>query len=186
MLGTRRLFRPLGLAIVAALFVAAALSSGSLSALHADPLQGTWETSAVPVRTLRATLVRSGYSAAQITSFLKFFGMKNAWRNRLVFYHEGSAPFMAMSGWDPTKRSGPAEPDHGPYRLLSNHRFVARGVDPPTDQTRQLFSYSVTPKSLNLRFVSLKEPYPQFSKVDLFRDTMLMRIVAAFPYHRVS
>ena len=91
-----------------------------------------------------------------------------------------------MSGWDPTKRLGPAEPDHCPYTLLPNHRFVARGVDPPTDQARQLFAYAVTPKSLKLRFVSLKEPYPQFSKVDLVRDTMLMRIVAAFPYHRVS
>ena len=79
------LCRPLWFAIVAALFVAAALSSGSQSALHADPLQGTWETSSVPVRTLRATLVRSGYSAAQITSFLKFFGMKNAWRTGCSF-----------------------------------------------------------------------------------------------------
>jgi hypothetical protein len=139
----------------------------------------------VSTRTIRQVLVSSGSTDAQVASFFKFFGMRKAWRNR-VFYREGGVRFLAMSGWDPTARSGPAEPDHGPYTLLSNHRFVARGVDPPTDRVRMLFSYSVTGNRLALRFITLKEPYPAFSRVDVARDTMLMRIVAAVPYRRAG
>jgi hypothetical protein len=166
--------------------VLAAPTAGSTTAVGADPLQGTWETSSVPLSKLRGVLVGSGSSAAQVTSFFKFFGMKNAWRNRLYFYREGGIPFLALSGWDPTRRSGPSDPDHGPYRLLSGHRFVARGVDPPTDRVRELFGYSVTRDRLKLRFISLKEPYPAFSRQDIVRDTMLMRIVAAVPYLRAG
>jgi hypothetical protein len=175
-------------AIVAAalVFFGALSTSGSTAGVRADPLQGTWETAAVSIRDIREVLVKSGSSDAQVTSFFTFFRMKRAWRNRLVFYREGTVRFLAMSGWDPTTRPGPAEPDHGPYVLLSGHRFVARGVDPPSDQARELFSYSVTPSRLTLRFISLKEPYPQFSRADLVRDTMLMRLVAAFPYRRVG
>jgi hypothetical protein len=112
--------------------------------------------------------------------------MKKAWRNRLLFYKENGVPYLAMSGWDPTRRPGPGDPDHGPYKLLSNHRFVARGVDPPTDRVRETFSYAVTPKRLTLRFVSLKEPRPEFSEVDIVRDTMLMRVIAVAPYVRTG
>lgn len=172
--------------LVVGLIVAVAPISASTKAVRAEPLEGTWETGSVPIAKLRAVLIATGSSTAQVTSFFRFFRMRNAWRNRLVFYREGGARFLAMSGWDPTKRSGPDDPDHGPYNLLPRQRFVARGVDPPTDRTRMLFSYTVTPQRLKLRFLSLKEPYPEFSKLDLARDTMLMRILAAFPYRRVG
>jgi hypothetical protein len=172
------------IATAAAVFVQS--TAASRSAARADPLAGTWETKSMSTRALRQVLVGSGSTDAQVTSFFKFFGMRKAWRNRLVFYRENGVRFLAMSGWDPTVRPGPAEPDHGPYTLLSNHRFVARGVDPPTDRARMLFSYSVTGNRLALRFISLKEPYPAFSRVDITRDTMLMRIVAAFAYARAG
>jgi len=173
-------------AAIASAAVFAQSAAGSRSAVRADPLQGTWETKSVSTRALRQVLVSSGSTDAQVASFFKFFGMRKAWRNRLVFYRESGVRFLAMSGWDPTAHPGPAGPDHGPYTLLSNHRFVARGVDPPTDRLRMLFSYSVTGDRLALRFISLKEPYPAFSRVDIARDTMLMRIVAAVPYRRAG
>jgi hypothetical protein len=171
---------------VAGILIVTPSTSGSTAAARVDPLQGSWETSSVPVRQMHDVLVRAGSSEAEVKSFFKFFGMRNAWRNRLVFYRESNVPFLAMSGWDPTRHSGPADADHGPYKLLSGRRFVARGVDPPTDRVRELFSYAATTERLKLRFISLKEPYPQFSREDLVRDTMLMRIVAAFPYRRTG
>jgi len=173
-------------AAIATAAVVVQSTAGSLSAVRTDPLQGTWETKSVSTRAMRQVLVSSGSTDAQVASFFKFFGMRKAWRNRLVFYRESGVRFLAMSGWDPTVRQGPAEPDHGPYTLLSNHRFVARGLDPPTDRVRMLFSYSVTGDRLALRFISLKEPYPAFSRVDIARDTMLTRIVAAVPYGRAG
>lgn len=150
----------------------------------ADPLVGTWDTGPIPVQKLRAALRSAGYSSAKITRMFHDFGIAKAQESRLVFYRQGGAPFRLGQGWDPSKQSRPSGGDHGPYKLLPNHRFVVSGVDPPTDKNRAVFSYSVTGKILRLRLVSLTEP--AFSAADIAFDRMAIRSQVAFPFRKIS
>jgi hypothetical protein len=150
----------------------------------ADPLVGTWDTGPVPVRKLRAALLATGYSSAKITKMFQDFGIAKAQESRLVFYRQGGAPFRLGQSWDPSKQSRPSSGDHGPYKLLPNHRFVVSGVDPPTDRNRAVFSYAVIGKILRLRLISLKEP--AFSAAELAFDRMATRAQVAFPFRKIS
>lgn len=154
------------------------------AALGAGPLAGTWDTGAIPSRKIRAALVARGYSNRRVTEFLKQFGMTNAYRFKLTFAEESGKPFVYKSAWDPTTSAEPTNPDHGPYTLLPNRRFVARGIDPPTDMFRELYAYSIRGNALKLTLVRLTEP--GVPKADLFVDTMLLRAATAFPYKRVT
>jgi hypothetical protein len=136
------------------------------------------------VQKLRAAVRSAGYSSAKITKMFHDFGVAKASEFRLVFYRQGGAPFQLGQGWDPSKQPGPSDGDHGPYKLLPNHRFVVSGVDPPTDKNRAVFSYSVTGKILRLRLVSLTEP--AFSPAELAFDRMAARAQVAFPYRKIS
>lgn len=162
----------------------AAGPSGATSAARSDPLVGTWDTGPIPIRKLRASLVAAGYRNAKITAFFKQFGMTKAYEFKIAFYRENGVPFLYRKGWDPSKGREPRDADHGPYTLLPNRRFVTRGVDPPTDRFRAVFSYTVRGTSLTLRFVSLREP--GVSKADLVIDTMLLRASTARPYKRID
>jgi hypothetical protein len=116
-----------------------------------DPLLGTWDTGPIPVQKLRAALLSAGYTNANVTKMFHELGIVKAQEFRLRFYRQGGAPFQLGNGWDPSQqRPGPNDGDHGPYKLLPNHRFVVSGVDPPTDKNRAVFSYSVTGKILRL------------------------------------
>jgi hypothetical protein len=149
-----------------------------------DPVRGTWDTGRIPASKLRAALRSAGYSNADVTKLFHEFGIVKAQESRLVFYREGGVPFRLGQGWDPSKQARPTGGDHGPYKLLPNHRFVVSGVDPPTDKNRAVFSYKVTGKTLRLRLVSLSEP--AFSAADVAFDRMAIRSQVAFPYRKIS
>ena len=178
-------------ALIAGALLALALTSSvaagprsATTAIAADPLVGTWDTGPIPIRKLRAALVAGGYTNAKVTGLFKQFGMTKAYEFKRSFYRENGLPFLYLKGWDPSRGGEPNDAEHGPYTLLANGRFVSRGVDPPTDRNRQLFSYTVKGKWLTLRLVRLTEP--AFSKADLLIDTMLLRASAALPYKRIG
>jgi hypothetical protein len=149
-----------------------------------DPLVGTWDTGPIPVQKLRAALRSAGYTNANVTKMFHEFGIVKAQEFRLRFYRQGGAPFQLGNGWDPSQQQpGPNDGDHGPYKLLPNHRFVVSGVDPPTDKNRAVFSYSVTGKILRLRLVSLSEP--AFSAAEVAFDRMAHRAQVAFPFRKI-
>jgi hypothetical protein len=177
-----------GAAASASALAAATLSPTANKSLEhrvaADPLFGTWDTGPIPVQKVRAALRSAGYSNAKITKMFHDFGIAKAQESRLVFYRQGGAPFQLAQGWDPSKQPRPSDGNHGPYKLLPNHRFVVSGVDPPTDKNRLVFSYSVTGKILRLRLVSLTEP--AFSAAALAFDRMAIRSQVAFPYRKIS
>jgi hypothetical protein len=157
---------------------------GTRAAIASNPLAGTWDTGPVPIAKLRAALVAAGYANASVTKFFRQFGVTKAYEFKSTFYIDHGKRFRAVRGWDPSKQSEPSGSDHGPYKLIGNHRFVARGVDPPTDKIRATFAYRVTRKRLALSYVSLVEP--GFSRADLFVDRMMAHASAAFPYKRTS
>jgi hypothetical protein len=149
-----------------------------------DPLVGKWDTGPIPAEKIRSALRAAGYSDARITKQFREFGIVKAQEFRLVFYREHGAPFQLGQGWDPSKQSRPSDGDHGPYKLLPDHRFVVSGVDPPTDKNRAVFSYAITGKTLRLRLVSLTEP--GFSATAVAFDRMATRALVAFSYHKIS
>lgn len=154
------------------------------SAATSDPLVGSWDTGPIPKRKLRAALKDAGYTNPQVTGFFEQFGITNAYEFKIVFYRENGVPFLYKKGWDPSVGDEPNDADHGPYTLLRNHRFQTRGVDPPTDQFREVYSYRVTRGRLTLGFVNLSEP--GISEADRATDTMMSRLRAARPYKRIE
>jgi hypothetical protein len=160
------------------------VSSTVASAATSDPLVGSWDTGPIPKRKLRAALNAAGYTDAQVTGFFEQFGITNAYEFKIVFYRENGVPFSYKKGWDPSAGDEPNDADHGPYTLLRNHRFETRGVDPPTDQFREVYSYRVTRSRLTLGFISLTEP--GISEADQATDTMMSRLRAARPYKRIE
>jgi hypothetical protein len=172
-----------GVLLVMALTSGVAVSGPTkTSAAASDPLVGTWDTGPITIRKLRTALAATGYTRANMTAFFKQFGITNAYEFKRVFYREGAAPFLWYKGWDPSKGDEPSDNSHGPYTLLPNRRFVSRGVDPPSDRIREVYSYTVTGKRLKLKLVGLTEP----ASFDLFSDRMWLRASAAFPYKRVG
>jgi hypothetical protein len=118
-----------------------------------------------------------------VSALFKQFGWSKAAEFKIVFYRDGDTPFLARKGWDPSKGPEPSDADHGPYSTRPHHRFVARGVDPPTDRNRELWSYEVGARQLLLRVVNLSEP--GFSRADEATDLMLLRASSARAYKRV-
>jgi len=169
-----------------------AASSQPASATHtslptSDPLVGEWDTGPIPKRKLRTALSTAGYTGAQVTAFFEQFKIKNAYEFKIVFYRQNGVAFLPLlykRGWDPSTGPEPDDADHGPYTLLANHRFVSRGVDPPTDQYDEVYSYRVNGRRLTLGFVSLSEP--GVSEADQVIDTMMSRLRATRPYKRIK
>lgn len=159
-------------------------AAAATPAAPANPLTGTWDTGPIPKRKLREVLRKAGYTAAQTTAFLEQFGVGKAYEFKLRFYEEDGDPFLTKKGWDPSAGTEPDDGDHGPYTLLGEDRFEARGIDPPTDRFKEVYAYRVNEGSLALEFVSLDEP--GMSEVDVTTDTMLSRIRAARPFKRVE
>lgn len=153
-------------------------------AVTSDPLVGSWDTGPIPKRKLRTALSTAGYTHAQVTAFFEQFKITNAYEFKTVFYRENGVPFLYKKGWDPSTGEEPNDADHGPYTLLADHRFVSRGVDPPTDEYEEVYSYRVTGRRLTLGFVSLS--LPGVSEADQVIDTMMSRLRAARPYERIE
>jgi hypothetical protein len=152
--------------------------------LAADPLVGTWDTGPIPLAKIRAALIAHGYSASQASHMFQTFHMSKSWEWNLSFYRENGVPFQILRNWDPTTQSKPVYGDHGPYKLLSGHRFVARGVDPPTNTWLTTFSYRVTGTRLTLHYISLVEP--GVPKVQRHADQKRGIVEAVAPYKKVA
>lgn len=179
------------LVVVALTSVVSVGVPGTSAAAAPDPLVGTWDTGPIPIRKIRAVLVAARYKNSRITSFFKEFGVTKAMEFKIAFYREKGVPFSYKKFWDPSQGAEPDDADHGPYRLLPNHRYVVRGVTPPTDRIREVFSYKVTGKRLKLTLVSNSQPPdgPIGSsgfRFDLVRDMMVLRVQEAFPYKKVD
>lgn len=172
-----------GALLVTAITSAVAPGAPSKMSAHSALLVGTWDTGPIPIRKLRAALAAYGYKKPEVTAFFKYFGLTNAYEFKILFYGENGVPFYLRKAWDPSKGAEPSDADHGPYTLLPNHRFVSRGVDPPTDRNREVFAYTVTKKRLTLKLIRLTEP--GFSKADLALDTIFLRSATAFPFKRI-
>jgi hypothetical protein len=149
-----------------------------------DPLVGTWDTGPIPLAKIRAALSARGYSASQISHMFQNFHMSKSWEWNLSFYRENGAPFQILRNWDPTTQTKPVYGDHGPYKLLPNHRFVARGVDPPTNTFLTTFSYTASGTRLTLHFISLVEP--AVSKGQALADQKRGIVEAVAPYKKVG
>lgn len=154
------------------------------ASLAADPLVGTWDTGAIPLAKIRAALTAHGYSASQISGMFKTFHMSKSWEWNLSFYRQNGAPFQILRNWDPTTQKKPVDGDHGPYKLLPGRRFVARGVDPPTNTYLTTFSYTVTGTRLTLHFISLVEP--GVSKAQALADQKRGIVEAVATYKKVA
>jgi hypothetical protein len=150
----------------------------------ADPLIGRWDTGRISAQKLRSALRSAGYTNAAVSRLFRDFGIRKAQEYRFTFYREGGVPFLLGQAWDPSRQQQPRGGDHGPYKLLPRHRFVVRGVDPPTDKNRTIFSYTIKGKRLQLRLVSLNEP--AFSPSEVKFDRMADRALTAFPYTKTG
>jgi hypothetical protein len=76
-------------------------------------------------------------------------GMK--WEVNVTFYDEGGAPFVVLTGWDPTKGSMLHDGDHGPYKLLANNRIAFLSADAPVLTT--VYSYKLAGDKLSLTWI---------------------------------
>ena len=171
-------------AAVFCLVAATPAASQRTARLAADPLVGTWDTGPIPLAKIRAALTAHGYSASQISHMFQTFHMSKSWDWNLSFYRENGVPFQILRNWDPTTQTKPVYGDHGPYKLMPGHRFVARGVDPPTDTFLTTFSYTVTGTRLILHYISLVEP--GVSKAQALADQKRGIVEAVVPYKKVA
>jgi hypothetical protein len=163
--------------------VGAGSSAHAMAPPTADPLLGTWDTGPFPTNRLRAGLRARGFTRAEVNGFFKNLGLGKVQEFNLVFYSENGVPFQLQTGWDPTRKSMPSDGDHGPYKLLGNHRFTVSGVDPPTDRIHTTYSYTVNGSRLKLRLVKLVEPFPAAQRR---LDRMFPIATALLPYKKIG
>jgi hypothetical protein len=169
--------------------VSAGATDASTTAGAADPLKGQWDTGKIAMSRVRAAVKAAGYSNADFDGFLKVIGQRTAksWETNLVFYRvvrEGDAPYVKVTGWDPTKSAMPRDGDHGPYKLLSNHRVLITSADPQTNHDRDTYSFRVSGSTLTLR--ALTHVDPTVSKAEQRLEKILLYVIAAAPFTRTK
>jgi len=158
-----------------------AAATGSPAA--ADPLKGSWETRAVPVSLVRTALLRAHYTDADVTTFLTAFHFTKSKNLRFAvkFYREPSGePFVLQRFFDASKPT--PDGDHGPYKLMPNHRFSVTSADPSVNKYRYVFSYQRSGIQLKLHFVSGTNP--GLSAKDLRFDKVVQTAFTASSYTR--
>ncbi len=131
---------------------ASVAASGSATA-PADPLVGDWDTGPYPFRQVRAAIIAAGVTNEDLNGFVRNVGMTDGarWEFHLTFYQEGGVPYVVATGWNPDKGGIPGGGDHGPYKLLPNHRiqFLFDNA---------LMSYRLSGDRLTLRFIRINDP----------------------------
>jgi hypothetical protein len=174
---------------MAAALVALTAGLGRADAVARDPLRGHWDTGKLAMRDVRAAVIAAGYTNAEFDGFLRRIGRRNAtaWETNLVFYRvvrENDAPYVKITGWDPTRSSMPRDGDHGPYRLLAGGRVAITSADPDENHYRDTYAYRVVGRTLSLRPVSHADPTR--TKAVLRLEKILLYVVAAAPFRRTS
>lgn len=131
---------------------ASVAASGSATA-SADPFLGEWDTGPYPVGQVRAALIAAGVTDEDLNGFMRSVGMTDAvrWEFHLSFYQEGGMPYVAASGWNPDEGESLGGGDHGPYKLLPNHRIQFLF-------DYNLMSYRLSGDRLTLRFIRSNDP----------------------------
>jgi hypothetical protein len=153
--------------------------SGSGSA-SANPFDGDWDTGPYPVGQIRAAIIAAGVTDEDLNGFMRAVGMTDAarWEFRLSFYQEGGVPYVEATGWNPDE----GEPfggsgDHGPYKLLPNHRIQFLF-------DYSLMSYRLSGDRLTLRFIRSNDP--SFTPAQRRHDAPFVISWTAAPLIRVT
>jgi hypothetical protein len=170
---------------VTSLVIAAAASAGPSAATAPDPLAGVWRTAPVPVGKVRAAILASHFTQADVDAYLEEFGFTNAKSLQFHqhFYVYRGTPKVENKFWDSSKPV-PCCGDQGPYKLLPSSRVAITSDNPTVNKYRYVFTYRVQANQLKLRFLSATNP--GLSTKDLRFDKVVMVAFAAAPYARLK
>jgi hypothetical protein len=152
--------------------------------LSSDPLVGTWDTRPIPMARVRAAAHAAGYSNALITRFFNEIGAgkQKTVETNLQFYRQGGVPYALGTGWDPTQGPMASGGDHGPYKLLPNHRLVLMSAD-PTNKQRDIYRYRISSGKLTLKAIA--ETNPAFTPAELHLDSIHLYFQTAAPFKKI-
>jgi hypothetical protein len=158
---------------------ATATSSFPTASEH-SALEGKWDTGPYPSSRVRAAIVDAGFSSADAD---EPSGGGQRFEFSLYFYQEGGVPFVAAGGWDPDNKPEP-DYDHGPYRLLPNHRIAITCDVCDVDTQFMLFSYHLSGNKLNMHFIRSVDP--ERTAKELHDDAPFLIAWTAAPFHRTG
>lgn len=156
-------------------------SAATSTSAASSGLKGEWDTGPYPAKVAREAIVAAGYTKADTYEVL---GNKKRYEFHLTFYEEYGTPFVTATGWDPSKGPKPSEGDHGPYRLVPNHRIKLTCDVCDLKTTYMLFSYELDEETLTLRFI--RNVNPDASAYDRRFGTAYGLSWTAAPFHRVG
>ncbi len=157
---------------------ASVAASGSATA-PANPLVGDWDTGPYPFGQVRAAIIAAGVTNEDLNGFVREIGMTDGtrWEVHLTFYDEGGVPYVEVTAWNPDEGGIPADGDHGPYKLLPNHRIQFLF-------DHNLWSYRLSGDRLTLR--SIRNNDPSFTPAQRRHDTPFGIAWTAAPLTRVT
>jgi hypothetical protein len=156
------------------------------ASISRDPLLGAWDSGPVAMSRIKATIMRSGYTAKEVNAFLRDelgLGAAKSYEISLTFYRDAGRPYVVQRGWDPTKGHEPSDGDHGPYTRLRNRRVAFTSADPSVNHQRMLYRYRITGRSLALTVLKVTDPTRSAAELRL-HDRLFMALTAALTYSR--